>query len=195
MLNSIGIKAMYVSGWALQNAEISANDETIGHAWTVALIDGKWIELDSTWGLFEGVPAGHIYKTLFTDSFSYSCYEHGNLYFGQNRTLQLYEDISDILTYETTITSTYKKIFSSTEEISSQSTSYTHDILTEDSENSDFIESTKTSDILSDKITNEIQKERTTDLLYDNTYIQNTEGNSTKIQETNHQNPKNHQDK
>ena len=190
MLNSIGIKAMYVSGWALQNAEISANDETIGHAWTVALIDGKWIELDSTWGLFEGVPAGHIYKTLFTDSFSYSCYEHGNLYFGQNRTLQLYEDISDIsdiLTYETTITSTYKKIFSSTEEISSQSTSYTHDILTEDSENSDFIESTKTSDILSDKITNEIQKERTTDLLYDNTYIQNTEGNSTKIQETNNE--------
>ena len=190
MLNSIGIKAMYVSGWALQNAEISANDQTIGHAWTVALIDGKWIELDSTWGLFEGVPAGHIYKTLFTDSYFYSCYEHGNLYFGQNRTLQLYEDISDIsdiLTYETSITSTYKKIFSSTEEISSQSTSYTHDILTEDSENSDFIELTKTSEILSDKITNEIQKERTTDLLYDKTNIPNTEGNSTKIQETNNE--------
>ena len=187
MLNSIGIKAMYVSGWALQNAEISANDQTVGHAWTVALIDDKWIELDSTWGLFEGVPAGHIYKTLFSDSYSYSWYEHGNAYFGQNRTLQLYEDINDILTYETSITSTYKKIFSSTEEISSQSTSYTHDILTEDSENSDFIESTKTSDILSDKITNEIQKERTTDLLYDNTYIQNTEGNSTKIQETNNE--------
>ena len=190
MLNSIGIKAMDISGWALQNAEISANDQTIGHAWTVALIDGKWIELDSTWGLFEGVPAGHIYKTLFTDSFSYSCYEHGNLYFGQNRTLQLYEDISDIsdiLTYETTITSTYKKIFSSTEEISSQSTSYTNNILTEDSENSDFIGSTKASNILSDKTTNEIQKERTTDLLYDKTNIPNTEGNSTKIQETNNE--------
>ena len=64
---------------------------------------------------------------------------------------------------------------------------YTNNILTEDSENSDFIGSTKASNILSDKTTNEIQKERTTDLLYDNTYIQNTEGNSTKIQETNNE--------
>ena len=37
----------------------------MSHAWTVALIDGNWIELDSTWGLFEGIPAGHILKAFF----------------------------------------------------------------------------------------------------------------------------------
>ena len=62
MLNSIGIKTLKTFGWAFQNNETSANQNTIGHAWTLALIDNKWIELDATWDLFDGVPAGHIFK-------------------------------------------------------------------------------------------------------------------------------------
>ena len=38
MLNSIGIKAMYVAGWAFQGNETSGDEDTVGHAWTAALI-------------------------------------------------------------------------------------------------------------------------------------------------------------
>ena len=72
MLNSIGIKTIKVFGWAFQKDETSANENTIGHAWTIALIDGKWKELDSTWGLFEGIPAGHILKGFNKEIRSYS---------------------------------------------------------------------------------------------------------------------------
>ena len=72
MLNSIGIKTLYVSGWAFSNNETSGNKDTISHAWTVALIDGNWIELDATWGLFEGIPAGHILKGFFNGGTSIS---------------------------------------------------------------------------------------------------------------------------
>lgn len=41
----------------------------LGH---LALIDGNWVELDSTWGLFEGIPAGHIFKNFFKSRTSYS---------------------------------------------------------------------------------------------------------------------------
>ena len=64
MLNSIGIKSLYISGWAFQGDETSGDKNTIGHAWTAALIDGKWIELDSTWGLFEGIPSGQNIRKL-----------------------------------------------------------------------------------------------------------------------------------
>ena len=72
MLNSVGINTFYLSGWAFDKNTTSADENSVGHAWTAALINGKWKELDSTWGLFEGVPAGHIMKTIGKDSFSYS---------------------------------------------------------------------------------------------------------------------------
>jgi len=62
MLNAVGIKTLKIFGWAFQKEETTANEKTIGHAWTAALIDGKWIELDATWGLFDGIPSGHIIK-------------------------------------------------------------------------------------------------------------------------------------
>jgi len=62
MLNAIGIKTLKIFGWAFQKGEFSADQDTTGHAWTAALIDGKWKELDATWGLFEGIPSGHILK-------------------------------------------------------------------------------------------------------------------------------------
>ena len=79
MLNSIGIKTLAVVGWAFQKEETSANEKTIGHAWTVALIDGKWKELDSTWGLFEGIPAGHILKGFNREIYTFSISTKGDL--------------------------------------------------------------------------------------------------------------------
>ena len=71
MLNAIGIRTVKIFGWAFQKEELSANQDTIGHAWTAALIDGKWKELDATWGLFEGIPSGHILKGFDGEKYSY----------------------------------------------------------------------------------------------------------------------------
>ncbi len=61
LLNSIGIETIYASGYDVKDL----NNPTKGrHAWTIAKIDGKWIGLDATWGLFSGyLPLCH----LFTD--------------------------------------------------------------------------------------------------------------------------------
>ena len=60
LLNSIGIKALYASGEAINNIE-TLNREN--HAWTVAEIDGKWIGLDATWNIFSGkLPQCHLYR-------------------------------------------------------------------------------------------------------------------------------------
>jgi hypothetical protein len=72
MLNAVGIKTIKVFGWAFQKEETTANENTIGHAWTAALIDGKWKELDATWGLFDGIPSGHILKGYDKETVSYS---------------------------------------------------------------------------------------------------------------------------
>ena len=72
MLNAIGIKTFFVAGWAFDGEETSGDKDTVGHAWTAALIDGKWKELDATWGLFEGIPAGHILKNFGKGKTSYS---------------------------------------------------------------------------------------------------------------------------
>jgi len=74
MLNTIGIKTLFVSGWAFNGEQTSGDKDTIGHAWTLALIDGKWKELDSTWGLLEGVPAGHFFKNFNQDKYSFNFY-------------------------------------------------------------------------------------------------------------------------
>ena len=75
MLNCIGIKTFYISGWAFQGDQTSGDKTTEGHAWTAALIDNRWIELDATWGLFEGIPAGHILKNFNNDQYSFYWYE------------------------------------------------------------------------------------------------------------------------
>ena len=96
MLNSRGIKTLNISGWAFQGNETSGNEKTVGHAWTVALIDGKWMELDSTWGLFEGIPAGHIFKNFMRDEYSWSYIEVDKPTFSKKRSIKLYDNISDI---------------------------------------------------------------------------------------------------
>ena len=64
MLNSVGIKTFYITGWAFSKDQISGYNDNTSHTWTAALINGRWIELDATWGLFEGIPAGHIIKNI-----------------------------------------------------------------------------------------------------------------------------------
>ena len=89
MLNSIGIKTLYLSGYAFQNNETSGDNSTIGHTWTAALIDGKWKELDATWGLFEGIPAGHIFKNFFEDITQWEGENIKGSFFYKNRYIQM----------------------------------------------------------------------------------------------------------
>ena len=69
MLNSIGIKTLFISGWEFQKNHTFGDKHTSRHSWTLALINGKWIELDATWGLFEGISACHIFKNFFQDKY------------------------------------------------------------------------------------------------------------------------------
>ena len=64
MLNSVGIKTFYITGWAFSKDQISGDNDNTRHTWTAALINGRWIELDATLGLFEGIPTGHIIKNI-----------------------------------------------------------------------------------------------------------------------------------
>ena len=110
MLNAIGIKTLYISGWAFEKEQTSGDINTISHAWTAALIDNKWKELDATWGLFEGVPAGHVMKIFNEDIYSYFCSD-GNknqVYFNQNSNIKanFIENTEDKKNEDTTIEST-----------------------------------------------------------------------------------------
>ena len=57
MLNAIGIKTFILSGFIFDPRYLSRK---LKHYWTLALINDKWIELDATYGFFEGISAGHI---------------------------------------------------------------------------------------------------------------------------------------
>jgi hypothetical protein len=71
MLNAIGIKTIKIFGWAFDKDTVSGDENTVGHAWTGALINNKFMELDATWDLFEGIPAGHILKGFGQEVYSY----------------------------------------------------------------------------------------------------------------------------
>ena len=66
LLNSIDIPSIYVSGIANDGKEKNNNINQINdenHAWTLAKINNKWIPLDCTWGLLNGIlPVSHIFK-------------------------------------------------------------------------------------------------------------------------------------
>ena len=67
MLNSIGIKTFFINGWLISALNL---EEKNGHIWTLALINGKWMELDATYGFFEGVSAAHIMYYFTNNIFS-----------------------------------------------------------------------------------------------------------------------------
>ena len=76
LLNAIDIKTLTIVGWAFKKGDISGYNSTFNHTWTAALIDGKWMELDATWGLFEGVSAGHILRSFYSDQVFYTFNEN-----------------------------------------------------------------------------------------------------------------------
>ena len=74
LLNSIGIETLYVTGYSVKNISNPTNGL---HAWTVAKVDGKWIGLDSTWGIFSGyLPLCHLFIT-YGRSYYPSYYNYG----------------------------------------------------------------------------------------------------------------------
>ena len=136
MLNAIGIKTLYLTGWAFQNDETSGNKDTIGHAWTAALINDKWMELDATWGLFEGVPAGHILKGFFKGTINFSWNEGRNLEptYDEDRTIQMVTNENDLIDpYPTSLPDEDKTKYDSKEESKDVSKDETKD----DSEDED----------------------------------------------------------
>ncbi len=92
MLNSIGIKTLYISGWNFQGNKTYGDKYTTTHAWTAALINGKWIELDATWGLFEGISACHIFKNYFEDEYLCSGKKTKNKLFYKTLFIQMVTD-------------------------------------------------------------------------------------------------------
>ena len=74
LLNSIGIKTIYIFGYAYNSKEQLLNNPSNNtHAWTIAFIDNKWIPLDSTWGIFEGqLPASHVFESFIKSEVTYS---------------------------------------------------------------------------------------------------------------------------
>ena len=99
MLNAIGIKTATIFGWALDKNNITANEKSVGHAWTLALIkdkngNDKFMELDATWDLFEGVPAGHILKGFNKETLSYYSTGGSDLKATRTHLIQLVENLN-----------------------------------------------------------------------------------------------------
>ena len=92
MLNSIGIKTLYISGWDFQGNKTSGDQHTSTHAWTAALINGKWIELDATWGLFEGISGCHIFKNFFEEEYFCLAKENNANLFYKIQTIHMVTD-------------------------------------------------------------------------------------------------------
>ena len=96
MLNSVGIKTLYLTGWFIKENDTSGIEENTNYAWTAALIGETWIELDANEGLFEGVSAGHILKNFFYDDYSFSINEAMEPDKGQNVGVNMCNNIDDI---------------------------------------------------------------------------------------------------
>ena len=76
LLNSINIPAVYVSGMA-NNGESGktqfTNYKDEKHAWTLAKINKKWIPLDATWGILNGIlPVSHVFQCYFNFNIQYT---------------------------------------------------------------------------------------------------------------------------
>ena len=75
LLNSIDIPTIYVSGIAISeegNLDKINQIKDQNHAWTLAKINNKWIPLDCTWGLLNGIlPVSHIFKYYLKSDIEY----------------------------------------------------------------------------------------------------------------------------
>ena len=79
LLNSINIKALYVTGNCVNTIKEGKDGS---HAWTICQINNKWIPIDCTWGFFTGkLPTSHIFagfdnKDLIIKSFDNAVLHH-----------------------------------------------------------------------------------------------------------------------
>ncbi len=79
LLNSINIKALYVTGNCVNTIKKGKDGS---HAWTICQINNKWIPIDCTWGFFTGkLPTSHIFagfdnKDLIIKSFDNAVLHH-----------------------------------------------------------------------------------------------------------------------
>ena len=183
MLNTLGINTFYVSGWALQGNETSGNTNTTLHAWTVALIDGKWKELDATWGLFEGIPAGHIFKNFNNDYPFYILYDHGETKSSFTRNIKLYYNINDIYDYseeESTIITNEPSTLPLEESTSDYLEISTNKLL-KDSTN---VVSEESKNIQTNESTIALLEETTNTLLEESTYINIKKSTNTLLEKS-----------
>jgi len=91
MLNAIGIKTIQIVGWAFNKDTVSGDKNSVVHAWTGALINNKFMELDATWDLFEGISAGHILKAFGKEIYSYT----KGMNFSKTHNIYLVENLND----------------------------------------------------------------------------------------------------
>ena len=64
LLNSIGIEAIYTSGYSVKDLD---NPTDGRHAWTVAKIGDKWLGLDATWAIYTEygyLPQCHLFQAF-----------------------------------------------------------------------------------------------------------------------------------
>ena len=62
LLNCIGIPALYVTGYCINEVK-DGRDGT--HVWSLCKINNKWIPIDPTWGIFDGkLPISHIFGKI-----------------------------------------------------------------------------------------------------------------------------------
>ena len=73
LLLSIGIKAVYLGGYAISGKGGKPESaSSVPHAWTMAKIDGKWKAFDSTWGLFfDKFPISHVFGNNYDFTYGY----------------------------------------------------------------------------------------------------------------------------
>ena len=73
LLNSIGIPAIYAHGYTMEGSSREGPvNPKVGHCWTIAQINKKWIGLDCTWGILTGnLPTSHIFFGYGKDNVNY----------------------------------------------------------------------------------------------------------------------------
>ena len=95
ILNLIEIKTLYIYGIVLQGNKTSEHIE-IFHSWIASLINGKWFELGATFGLFEGVPASHIFLNYGESTYYSSNKENrGKKKFGDSYVIKIINVIKE----------------------------------------------------------------------------------------------------
>lgn len=64
-LYSLGYQCIYVSGYVTDKRDFFEKSDY--HCWSLVKINGKWLPLDVTWGIFSGkLPVSHIFEGYFS---------------------------------------------------------------------------------------------------------------------------------